>query len=158
MPFGMCMDSCGPNEACIRWGCILAQPGEYDWTVRVRRRCGLFVKSLVCPWVRLALYNASKLVLRMTKSQGRGQCTLASPTPNFGGLVPLSPVICRVVMQPRPCDTHNPYLVIASQTPVGPPRDKIVALWLARFVTPWAERCWVQPSFRQQLWGSFDNL
>jgi len=25
-------------------GCTLAQPGEYDWTVHVRRRCGLFVK------------------------------------------------------------------------------------------------------------------
>ena len=25
----------------IWWGCTLAQPGEYHWTVHVRRRCGL---------------------------------------------------------------------------------------------------------------------
>jgi len=36
----------GPKEACVRWGCTLAQPGEYDWTVHVWRRCGLFVKLL----------------------------------------------------------------------------------------------------------------
>jgi len=38
------VDSGGPKEACIRWGCTLAHPGEYDWTVHVRRRCSLFVK------------------------------------------------------------------------------------------------------------------
>jgi len=27
-------------------GCTLSPPGEYDWTVRVLRRCGLFVKLL----------------------------------------------------------------------------------------------------------------
>jgi len=27
-------------------GCTFAQPGEYDWTVRMRRQCGLFVKLL----------------------------------------------------------------------------------------------------------------
>jgi len=31
----------GSKEACIRWGCTLAQPGKYDWIVRVRRRYGL---------------------------------------------------------------------------------------------------------------------
>ena len=36
--------------ACSRWGCTLAPPGEYDWTVHVRRRCALFVK-LVWPLV-----------------------------------------------------------------------------------------------------------
>jgi len=30
-----------PVRCKCRWGCILAQPGEYDWTVHVRRRCGL---------------------------------------------------------------------------------------------------------------------
>jgi len=29
----------GPKEACV--GCTLAQPGEYHWTVHVRRRCGM---------------------------------------------------------------------------------------------------------------------
>jgi len=32
------LDSGGPKQACVRWECILAPPGEYDWTVR---RCGL---------------------------------------------------------------------------------------------------------------------
>jgi len=27
-------------------GCTLAPPGEYDWTVRLWRQCGLYVKSL----------------------------------------------------------------------------------------------------------------
>jgi len=31
----------GPKETCIRWCCTLAPPGEYHWTVHVRRRCGL---------------------------------------------------------------------------------------------------------------------
>jgi len=38
--------------SCIRWGCTLASPGEYDWTVRVRLRCGLisyYVDHLVLP-------------------------------------------------------------------------------------------------------------
>jgi len=33
-------------RASVTWLCTLAQPGEYDSTVRVRRRCALFVKSL----------------------------------------------------------------------------------------------------------------
>jgi len=37
------MDSGGPREACLRCGCTLAPPNEYDWTVHVRRRCSLFV-------------------------------------------------------------------------------------------------------------------
>jgi len=24
--------SCGPDKLCIRWGCTLTLPGEYDWT------------------------------------------------------------------------------------------------------------------------------
>jgi len=24
------MNSGGPSEGCVRWGCTLAQPGEYD--------------------------------------------------------------------------------------------------------------------------------
>jgi len=35
------LDSGGPKEACNRWGCTLAPPGEYQWTVHMRRRCGL---------------------------------------------------------------------------------------------------------------------
>jgi len=37
-------------------GCTFAPPDEYDWTVRVRRRCGLFVKFL-WPLVMVALCN-----------------------------------------------------------------------------------------------------
>ena len=42
------MDSVGSRDACrpIRWECTLAPRGEYDWTVHVRRRRGLFVKLL----------------------------------------------------------------------------------------------------------------
>ena len=32
---------CGCRLGLTRWGCTLAPPGEYDWTVRVRRRCSL---------------------------------------------------------------------------------------------------------------------
>jgi len=48
MPFGICTGVA--QEACVRWGCILAPPGEYDWTVHVRWQCSLFVK-LVWPLV-----------------------------------------------------------------------------------------------------------
>ena len=34
-------------------GCTLALPGEYEWTVHVRRRCGFFVK-LLWPLVDIA--------------------------------------------------------------------------------------------------------
>jgi len=30
-----------PKKVCIRWGCTLTQPGEYDWTVHGLPRCGL---------------------------------------------------------------------------------------------------------------------
>ena len=36
----------GVSEARIKWKCRLAQPAEYDWTVYVWWRCGLFVKLL----------------------------------------------------------------------------------------------------------------
>ena len=32
---------CEPKEPCITWGCTLAPPGEYDWTIRARWRYGL---------------------------------------------------------------------------------------------------------------------
>ena len=38
------MDLGGPKKACVRWGCTLAPPSEYHWTVHVRRRCHLFAK------------------------------------------------------------------------------------------------------------------
>jgi len=38
---------CGCWSRCTQFVCILVQPGEYDWTVRVRRRCGLTVKCLL---------------------------------------------------------------------------------------------------------------
>ena len=34
------VESGGPKEPCITWGCTLAPPGEYDRTVQLRRRCG----------------------------------------------------------------------------------------------------------------------
>jgi len=40
------VDSGGSKEACVRWWCTLARPGECDWTALVRRWCGLFVKLL----------------------------------------------------------------------------------------------------------------
>jgi len=38
----LCGELCknGPKEACIRWGCTLAPPGEYHWTVHMRQRSG----------------------------------------------------------------------------------------------------------------------
>jgi len=42
LPFGL-WTHMGPRN---RRGCTVAQPGEYFWTVRMRRRCGLFVKEL----------------------------------------------------------------------------------------------------------------
>ena len=43
------VDSGGPMEVCklpTGWGCTLSPPGEYDWDVDVRWRCGLFVRLL----------------------------------------------------------------------------------------------------------------
>ena len=34
MPFGW--QTHGPKEACVRWGCTLAPPGEYYWTIHAR--------------------------------------------------------------------------------------------------------------------------
>jgi len=39
MPLG-----CGlrwPKEVRIRWGCTLAPPHEYNWSIHLRRWCGL---------------------------------------------------------------------------------------------------------------------
>jgi len=35
------VESGWPKEPCIRWGCTLAQPGEYDGTFHMQRRCWL---------------------------------------------------------------------------------------------------------------------
>jgi len=35
------VDSGGPKEACVRWGCTSLPPGKSYWTVHVRQRCGL---------------------------------------------------------------------------------------------------------------------
>jgi len=42
MPFGT-WTWMGPRKHTldIRWGCTLASPGEYQWTVHVRQQCGL---------------------------------------------------------------------------------------------------------------------
>ena len=37
------LDSGRPKE---RWGCTMAKPGEYQWTVHVRRRCSLLSNTL----------------------------------------------------------------------------------------------------------------
>jgi len=34
---------CRCRFGCITCGCTMALPGEHDWTVRVRRRCGLLL-------------------------------------------------------------------------------------------------------------------
>jgi len=51
------VDSGGSKEACIRWRCTVAQPGEYDWTIYVWQQCGHCVK-LLWPLVSL-LYLAA---------------------------------------------------------------------------------------------------
>jgi len=53
VPFGL-LTRLGPEEACIRLGSTLLPPGEYDWNVHVRRRCGIFVK-LLWPLVKINL-------------------------------------------------------------------------------------------------------
>jgi len=37
-----------PREPRIRWRCTLAPPDEYDWTIRVQRRCGLVLSNYCC--------------------------------------------------------------------------------------------------------------
>ena len=67
------VDSDGSKEASIRWGCTLAQPGEYDWTVNVRRRCGLFVKfdHLHFIVIRAVLFVFSLYDITVTKNWNR---------------------------------------------------------------------------------------
>jgi len=48
------VDTGRSKEACTRWECKLVPPGEYDWTVHVRRRYGLFVKLL---WPFVIMYS-----------------------------------------------------------------------------------------------------
>ena len=45
------VDLGGFKEACIRWGCTLTPPCEYDWTAHVRLRCGISA-HLFCDWMR----------------------------------------------------------------------------------------------------------
>jgi len=35
-----------PVQCICRWWCILAQPGEYDWTIRVLHWCNLMSTDL----------------------------------------------------------------------------------------------------------------
>jgi len=54
------VDLVGSKKARIVWGCTLAPAGEYDWTVRVRRGCCVFVKLLwplvtPCHWLDVSL-------------------------------------------------------------------------------------------------------
>jgi len=59
------VDSGASKEARVIDGCTLAQPGEYDRTVDVRRRCGLFAK-LLRPFVNDL---ANLIVLRQEKQR-----------------------------------------------------------------------------------------
>ena len=43
MSFGLWTTRVGPKSMCCMW-CTLAPPGKYDWTVRMRRRCGLYAQ------------------------------------------------------------------------------------------------------------------
>jgi len=45
MPFGLWTWVGRRKHVWCMW-CTLVPRGEYDWTVHVRRRCGLFVKLL----------------------------------------------------------------------------------------------------------------
>ena len=37
---------CRCRLGCTIWWCVLAQPDEYDWTVRVRWQCGRYIRLL----------------------------------------------------------------------------------------------------------------
>jgi len=47
------VDSGGPNEACIRWGCTLAHHDEYDWTVSGRQQCSWQITLTACLFKKL---------------------------------------------------------------------------------------------------------
>jgi len=49
MSFGM-WTRLGPGNHVLDGGCTLAPPGEYDWTVRVRGRCGLMSNKKYVLW------------------------------------------------------------------------------------------------------------
>jgi len=60
IPFGM-WTPFGLRKHVIRWGCmcLLAPPGEYDWTVHVRWQCDPFVKLL---WPLVLFFTILPLV------------------------------------------------------------------------------------------------
>jgi len=67
------MDLSGHKEASVRCGCTLAQPGEYDWSVRVRRWCGLYV-NLLSQVVRRMLLSVTWLWWQGTSVAFIGPC------------------------------------------------------------------------------------
>jgi len=65
MPFGL-WTRVYPKKHVLDGGVTLAPPGEYDWTVHMRRRCGLFVNllwQLVTSVVWVVCRNLSGLCL-----------------------------------------------------------------------------------------------
>jgi len=66
MPFGL-WTRVGPRKhACIRQGCTLAPPGEYNWTVHVLQRCVLSAKLL---WPLIKMHW---LEVTLSRMRGRG--------------------------------------------------------------------------------------
>jgi len=65
------VDSDGKKEAYIRWGCALAPSGKYDWTIHVRRPCGLtlndfdhlllLLKNTISHWAELQLGSQTSM-------------------------------------------------------------------------------------------------
>ena len=68
------VDSDGPKKACDRWARIPERPDECNWTIHVRRRCGLFVKllwPLVFVFIMLPWWiTVITVVLLSTRQQG----------------------------------------------------------------------------------------
>jgi len=77
MSFGMW--SHGPKESCIKAGCRVAPPAEYDWTVHVRRRGGIMSK-----------YFDHLLLLHFASVADDAKCILAT------GVCVCLPVPCRI--------------------------------------------------------------
>jgi len=64
MPFGIWIWTPvhGIKEACIRWECTQAPPGEYHWTIYVRRQCSMLYVILLWPLVTIVITSAKEYV------------------------------------------------------------------------------------------------